>query len=249
MNMIDCEITPPLAILTLNRPDRRNALSRPMIRELSQRLDTLSGDEQVAVIILTGEGGVFCAGSDLKVLAGLDVDGIVEHEAETAAVVRSLQSFPKPIIAAVEGYALGGGLSLAAACDLVVAAEGARLAMPEVANGWIPPWGLNAFKKRCSLTHARRLVWGAESFSTAQLLSMGVIDHLAEPGQAISKAKSLAQALALLPPGAVSQTKRFFAIPSDSAEADDTLASGMFREDCRSDAAKASFQKFSKPKP
>jgi len=233
-----------IAQLTLNRHERRNALGTAMMTELAAHLDALSADNSTRAIILTGSGGIFCAGSDLKELAALDISSVAQHEAETAAIVRQILTCPRPIIAAVEGYALGGGCALALACDVVIAASNARLAMPEVANGWIPPWGLTAIRRRGGDIAAQRLIWGAEAFTVAELASMKLVDRICGEGEALAQSTELAHSLASLPPAAVAATKRFFsdAIP---AKEEDAISSQLFDENCATAEAKATFAKFS----
>ena len=121
-----------VATLTLDRPDRRNALGTEVVDDLAQAFADVSADDSVRAVVLTGSPPGFCAGSDVKELAGLDISGAARHEARTGQVVRSIQQLDKPVLAAVEGFALGGGLLLALGCDLVVTASDAQWRLPEV---------------------------------------------------------------------------------------------------------------------
>jgi enoyl-CoA hydratase/carnithine racemase len=152
--MIDVNLKDGLAILCLNRPERRNALGTESMRLLNEALNAADRDADIRAIILTGAPPAFCAGSDLKELGGLSIRDMCEHEAATASVARRIGLLSKPVISAVEGYALGGGFILAVSCDIVVTANNTRWNLPEVANGWTPPWGLGALLARTGPTRA-----------------------------------------------------------------------------------------------
>ncbi|MEP9352534.1 enoyl-CoA hydratase/isomerase family protein [Xanthobacter sp. KR7-65] len=232
-----------VCVIAIDRPRRRNALDHATVAAMRVRFAALDSDPSVAAIVLTGSEPGFCAGSDLKELATLDTDGMAEHEAETAAFARGLSFLSKPVVAAVAGFALGGGFILAASCDVVVSEPSTRWHLPEVLNGWIPPWGLTVLAARCGPVAARRLTWGARPIDGTEALRVGVADVVAEGalGAAIAEAEALAQ----LPAAAVASTKRYFARQiMGSGEADDMEANRLFVEDCRSAAATATFQRF-----
>ncbi|CAB3714873.1 1,4-dihydroxy-2-naphthoyl-CoA synthase [Paraburkholderia graminis C4D1M] len=231
--------------LVLDRPQRRNALSQALMEQLEQELRRAESDASVAAIVLSGAPPAFCAGSDLKELGGLSIDHMCEHELETARIARGIAGLSKPVIAAVEGFALGGGFILAVSCDLVVSAVNARWHLPEVPNGWLPPWGLQALIARVGAVRARMLVWGDEPIDGVEAHRLGVADHLAEAGHVDARAIALAQRLARLPRGAVASAKRFFEpfIALDG-ERLDREATRIFADDCKSDAAQQIFAKF-----
>ncbi|MGY2922339.1 enoyl-CoA hydratase/isomerase family protein [Bradyrhizobium sp. USDA 3262] len=146
--MIKLDNQGPIAIVTINRAERRNALGSQLMRDLNAALADSERNDAISAVVLTGAPPAFCAGSDLKELAGLSIADMCKHEAETATFARAIGYRAKPVIAAVEGYALGGGMILAASCDIVVAASNARWHLPEAPNGWLPPWGLTALLTR-----------------------------------------------------------------------------------------------------
>ena len=237
-----------VAIVTMAKPKRRNALGTESMAGLHLALQSLAGDAAVNAIVLTGSPPALCAGSDLKELGGLSAAAMVEHEAETARVARSIAYLPVPVVAAVEGYALGGGFALATSCDIVVTARGAKWAMPEVANGWIPPWGLRSLLARVGPVKARAIVWGAMDMDGAEAHRLGVADVVVDDGLALAFAKDLAKRLSELPSGAVSSTKRFFEQEAaKSAEYEDAEAARLFAMDCEGDSAKATLAKFTVP--
>src|ERR1700729_2173063 len=137
-----------IAVLTIDRPGGRNALGQQLIEELRSELDRADRDPGIRVIVLTGSAPGFCAGSDLKELAGMDLASMGAQGADTATLARSIALMNKPVVAGVEGFALGGGFVLAVSCDVVVSDAPARWHLPEVMIGWIDPWGIQALVAR-----------------------------------------------------------------------------------------------------
>ena len=161
----------------------------------------------VGAIVLAGTPPGFCAGSDLKELSSVDLNGMCLHEAETARLCRSFAFLQKPIIAAVDGFALGGGFVLAISCDIVVSSPGAKWGLPEVSIGWIPPWGLQQLVARVGPSQARRLTWGEENFDGREAHRLGIADFLANEGHsATDAALERAQKIVQLPMPAVAAT-------------------------------------------
>ncbi|SAK86491.1 enoyl-CoA hydratase [Caballeronia hypogeia] len=231
--------------LILDRPQRRNALGTELMKQLEQELHKADRDASVKAIVLSGAAPAFCAGSDLKELGGLSIEGMCEHELETARIARSIAGVSKPVIASVEGFALGGGFILAVSCDQVVTAANARWHLPEVPNGWLPPWGLQALIARVGAVRARMLVWADEAIDGVEAHRLGVADRLAEPGGADQQAIALAQRLAALPREAVASTKRFFEpFLALDGERMDREAARFFAEDCKAEAAQKTLAKF-----
>lgn len=231
-------------ILTIDRPDRRNAISKELVVSLREALVRCDEDPEVSVVVLTGAPPGFCAGSDLKELATMDLAGMCQHEAESAALARLIGLIDKPVVAAVDGFALGGGFVLAISCDVVVTGRAARWHLPEVSIGWIPPWGLETLAARVGPVAARRLTWGAESIDGIEAHRLGLADVLAD-GAALAEATAVAQRLVKLPAPAVAATKRYFSQSIGTAgEARDTLANRMFAENCRYEVAKATLTRF-----
>ncbi len=234
-----------VAVITISRPERRNALGSETTRALRDALRQLDRDSGCSVIVLTGAPPAFCAGSDLKELGGLSVEQMRDHEAVTAEVARGIGYLDKPVVAAVEGYALGGGFILATCCDVVVTSNEARWHLPEVKIGWLPPWGLQSLLARVGPSRARLLTWGPEPIDGAEAHRLGVADYAVPQGSALEKAVAVAQSLASLPREAVASTKRIFApFATGAAEALDAEASRVFGENCRSEAAQATLERF-----
>lgn len=234
-----------VAVVTLDRPQRRNALCAEMVTALSGAFGCIEADPAIGAAVLTGAAPAFCSGSDLKELGALDVGGMQRHQARTAAVARSIGGLSLPVVAAVEGHALGGGFILAASCDIVVTAADTRWHLPEVANGWLPPWGLGALTARVGAVKARMLTWGAEPIDGSEAFRIGVADAIATPGQSLGRAMDIAARLAALPRPAAATVKRFFEpLMAVTGEHLDHTASRMFGDDCRSGAAGATLARF-----
>lgn len=243
--MIATERRGAIGIITLDRPDRRNALSTELIRSLAKALQTFDVNNSVKAIVITGGHPAFCAGSDLKELAVLAVSGRCDHEAETAAVVRSIASLSKPVVASVEGYALGGGFMLAIACDIVVSGSNARWHLAETSNGWIPIWGMRTLISRVGPVRARQLSWGASPIDGSEASVLGIVDHVAHDGEVLKMALQIAEDLAALPQEAVTTVKSFFhPFTMMDAEQLDGEAREAFARDCGSTAAQATFRRY-----
>lgn len=243
--MIERNSQGAVATLTINRPNRRNALSEDAVLSLKKHLHDIEADPSVRVTIVTGSSPGFCAGSDLKELATMDIKGMCEHEADTGRFCRSISQLRKPVIAAVEGFALGGGFVFATSCDVIVSSTSCRWHLPEVQIGWIPPWGLEALVARLGPVSARRLSWGSEPCDGTEAYRIGMVDYLAEDGAALETAQSIAQRMAALPDVAVAAVKAYFAPHTGhNGETGDVIANRMFEENCTHPVAIATLRKF-----
>ena len=233
-----------VAVLTIDRPARRNSICIELVAALRKALQACDFDAGISASVLTGAPPGFCAGSDLKELATLDLAGMSAHEADTAALARSIALLTKPVVSAVDGFALGGGFVLAASCDVVLTTRTARWHLPEVSIGWIPPWGLETLTARVGPVAARRLTWGGEPLDGTEAHRLGVADYLAE-GDVVTEALAVTRRLSALPMPAVAATKQYFALAAArNGEAGDTLANRMFIENCDHEVAKSTLKKF-----
>jgi enoyl-CoA hydratase len=204
-------------LLTLDRPDKRNAVDGTTSRAIAAALDDLDADPAFAVGVLTGAGGTFCAGMDLK--AFLDGDA---PEVPGRGFGGLTQAPPaKPLIAAVEGYALAGGCELVLACDLVVAAGDAVFGLPEVGLGLIAgSGGLLRLPHRIPRAVAAELALTGDRFTAADAHRWGLVNRIVSPGSAREAAVELASRVARNAPLALAATKRLLAasdLPADEA--------------------------------
>jgi enoyl-CoA hydratase/carnithine racemase len=243
--MLDVSNQGRIGVVTLNRPARRNAMDHDLVDALGRALRGLDADPDIAAIVLRGEAPGFCAGSDLKFIGRLSLEAMRGFEADTGDMARLIGFLDKPVIAAVEGFALGGGFILAISCDLVVSADAAQWHLPEVPIGWLTPWGLKALMARVGPVAVRKLCYATEAFDGREAKRLGLVDHLADPDHALEVAMALAQRLAVLPAAAVSSTKRFF-MPDilDMSEVLDVQANAAFAGNCRQPVAGATLERF-----
>jgi len=185
-----------VAVLTVDRQDALNALDVATLGDLRDRLRELAGDDEVRAVILTGAGEkAFVAGADIKYMSGLDVDqakawGALGHEAG-----RLLETMPKPTIAAINGFALGGGCELALACDIRYASTAAKLGQPEVNLGIIPGWGgTQRLARVCGLGVAKELIFTGRIVGAEEALRIALVNGVHDP--VLEKAMEIAGLLA-----------------------------------------------------
>ena len=211
------EVSDGVGVVTINRPEARNAVNGAVARGIAAAVDELDGRADVSVLVLTGAGGTFCAGMDLKgflagdapVVEGRGFGGIVE------------QPPAKPLIAAVEGYALAGGFELALACDLVVASETARFGLPEVRRGLVAAaGGLLRLPRRIPYHLAMEIALTGEHYPAQRLAAAGLVNQVVPEGQALASARELARRVALGAPLALAATKRVVAQAADWASSE-----------------------------
>jgi enoyl-CoA hydratase len=186
------------AIVTVDRADAMNALDVAHAQGLRDRLEELALDAEVRVVVLTGAGDrAFIAGADIKYMQGLGVleaHGWAELGQRCAEL---LEKMPKPTVAAVNGYALGGGCELALACDLRLAASGAKLGQPEIDLGIMPGWGgSQRLARATTLGYAKDLVFTGRTVDAAEALAHGLVDAVYEPDELREKTLELCRTLA-----------------------------------------------------
>ena len=192
-------------LITLNRPDQRNAVNAAIANGIGAALDRLDDDDDLRVGILTGAGKGFSAGMDLKAfVAGESM--FVEHRGFAGIV----QGPPrKPIIAAVEGFAVAGGFEVALACDLIVASRGAKLGIPEVKRSLVAAGGaLLRLPSRIPYHVAMELTLTGEPITAERAAEHGLVNRLTEPGEAVAGARELAAKIAVNGPLALAASKR-----------------------------------------
>jgi methylglutaconyl-CoA hydratase len=197
------------AFVTLSRPEAANALSRALVADLRSALAELHGS-QPAAVVLTGQGEkVFCAGADLRERRALSLDETREILRELNILVDEIAAFPRPVIAALNGSAFGGGLELALACDLRLAVEGAQLGLPEVRLGIIPgAGGTQRLSRLCGVAAAKELILTGRRIEAARALALGLVNAVVPAARLRAEALAWAQEIALCAPLAVSEAKR-----------------------------------------
>ncbi|HET9103404.1 MAG TPA: crotonase/enoyl-CoA hydratase family protein [Solirubrobacteraceae bacterium] len=192
-------------VITLNRPRVRNAIDQSVASGLARALDELDDQPALAVGVITGSGRGFCSGMDLKAFLA-EGEPVVEGRGFAGIVQRPAT---KPLIAAIEGFALAGGLEVALACDLIVAAEGALLGLPEVKRSLVATGGgLRRLPRRLPFGLALELALTGESITGRQAYERGLINRVAPAGETLARALELADMIAAGGPLAVAATKR-----------------------------------------
>lgn len=204
-----------VATLTLNRPERLNALSTPMLDALLETLPRLAADARIAVIVLTGAGRGFCAGGDVKSMAEgssqLGAEDAVRRLRGRMEVSRLLHDIPKPTIAMVNGPAAGAGLAMALACDLRVAAQSARFITAFAKVGFSGDFGGSYFLAKLAGTgKARELYYTGEPLDAGQALALGVVNRVVPDTELVATTMALAQRLARGPGIALGLMKQNF---------------------------------------
>lgn len=247
---IDCTVRDGIATVMLNNPPL-NVFKIEMTGQLDAALETLRGDDGVHAIILTGAGRAFCAGSDISEFEAFHEPGsVVELKLRRQnAVFEKLATFPKPVVAAIHGLAYGGGLEIAMCCDLIVAEEGSRFALPEMRLGVFPSSG-GPYRtvRRIGSARTKQLIFLTEPVDAPTALDWGLIDRVAPGGEAAAAAGELAAEMARRPPRAFALCKALIGeatrlssaelIAQSLAASDQVFASDDCREGVRAFFAK-----------
>lgn len=200
-------------VLCLNRPDKRNALNNALTSALVEGLAAAEADDSVACVVLTGSGPAFCAGADIGEFKHLTPDQMhrVEERAElTMQLHLSISRMSKPVIAAINGFAMGGGAGLAIACDLALMAKSARIGYPEVNHGILAAIVLPNLTKQVGRKAAFQLVATGEPVGAAQALAMGMVNAVHDDDRLQEEALALATRLAGFSRAAMAATKQTF---------------------------------------
>jgi enoyl-CoA hydratase/carnithine racemase len=203
--------------ITIERPEARNAVNRAVAEGIAAALDRLDGEDGLRVGVLTGAGGYFSAGMDLKAF----VAGEAPYAGDRGFAGIVQRPPRKPLIAAVEGFALAGGFEVALACDLIVAARDARFGIPEVKRSLVAAGGaLIRLPRRIPYHLAMELALTGDPIDAERAHAIGIVNRLAEPGHAVDAARELAAAIARNGPLAIDASKRILTSAQDWSEAE-----------------------------
>lgn len=245
-----------VAVLTLARPAALNAIDSALLAELHAALDRLESEAAddpgaVRAAVLTGEGGrAFSTGMDLKERAGFDDDALRAQRGEIVRLMTRVHELPVPVIAAVEGHALGGGFELALACDLIVAASGARFGLPEVKVGIFPGGGgTQTLTWLVGPARARDVILTGRQLSAAEAEAWGIVARVVEPGDALAAAIGLASGIAEGAPIGIRQARS--AIRGAHRSLADGLAAenALYEEVLVSEDRREGFRAFAEKRP
>jgi enoyl-CoA hydratase/carnithine racemase len=235
-----------IATITFNRPDQLNAMNRRMMEEIIHAIHRLDADPDARVGILTGAGRAFMAGADLKEYAQQTDAEFDSFQILGRSLYAALEGNRKPVIAALNGHALGGGLEIALACDLIVAAEGAKLGLPEILLHLIPGGGgTQRLPRKLGLNRANELLMTGRIVTASEMHAWGLINHVYPRDSFLAEATALAATLADKSPEALAILKQLTQLASGpfnpAAQAIENEALGRFH---RSPAARAKLAEF-----
>ena len=195
-----------VALVRINRPDARNALNMEVRRLLAEHMSKLADDESVRCIVLTGNEKAFAAGADIKEMANAGTIEMLQRG--TLKLWSQIAGCPKPVIAAVNGFALGGGCELAMTCDIIIAGESARFGQPEVKIGIIPGGGgTQRLTRAVGKYKAMRYVLTGDLFTAREAYEMGLVSEIAPDAEVEKRAIAMAAQIAELSPLAIGQAK------------------------------------------
>ncbi len=214
--------------LTLDRPDKRNALSMAMVDALHAALERADLDAEVRVVVLRGAGRDFCAGADLQELLASADQTPIENEAAAlrlGGLFGRMRSLPKPVVAGVQGRALAGGAGLAIACDLTIAGAGAQFGFPEIQRGFVPAMVMTPLRRAVGEKRALDLVLTGTVLPAAAALAAGLIARVVADDELEREVAALAAALVMASGTALALTKRLF-YQLDGMSFDDGVALG-----------------------
>ncbi len=228
--------------ITLNRPDKRNALNDAMIAALKGALRRADNDETVRVIIMSGSGSDFCSGADLAALQKISSASVAENLEDARSLMELfllIRAVRRPVIAAVRGRALAGGCGLALACDIVLAARSARFGFPEVKIGFVPAMVTAILRRNVSEKKAFELITLGDEISAGEAEDLGFINRAYDEERLEAEVDNLARRFGALSASAIVQSKRLL-YQMDSLSFEDALSVGAdvnaiarMSEDCR----------------
>jgi enoyl-CoA hydratase len=194
-----------LAVVTLNRPQALNALNDEVLAGLEGAFHALGVDRSIRVVILTGSGRAFAAGADVKAMVDFTPQDALFFAQRGQRIFNLIEDYPHPVIAAVNGFALGGGLELAMACDLRIGSELAKVGQPEVRLGVIPGFGgTQRLARVLGRSPAKYLLFTAEVIPAARALELGLFNEVVAPEQLLPRCREIARIIASRAPVAVS---------------------------------------------
>ena len=211
MNGIKYEITGKdnhVGIITLNRPKALNAMNTETVNELRELLKEIDNDKNIRCLIITGEGRAFCAGGDINEESQTTVITGYQFSRNCMEVLDTMESFREPIIGAINGYALGGGLEFALACDIRIASKTAKLGSPEITLAVIPGWGgTQRLPRLIAPSKAKQLMFTGDSITAEEAYRIGLVDEVSEPEELMNDAIKMAEKIAHWGPLAMTRLK------------------------------------------
>ena len=180
MKYVQIDLQNDIAILKINRPEALNAMNLDVIYELSRAIDLVSGDQGIKVVIITGSGErSFCAGADISYMVDIDPVAAERYASSAQSMLNKIEKMEKPVIAAINGFALGGGCELALVCDLRIASENAKIGQPEVTIGIPPGWGgTQRLSRIIGPSKAKEMIFTGKMISAHEAANIGLVNQL-----------------------------------------------------------------------
>ena len=208
MSFVAFEQRGPIGVLTMNRPEALNALNEQVLRDLDAALDAVEANDEVLVVILTGAGRSFVAGADIGQMKDLTPVQAKKFGSYGNQVFLKLENFPKPVIAAVNGFALGGGCELSMACDIRLASEKAKFGQPEVGLGITPGFGgTQRLPRRVGVAKAKELIFSGKQIGAEEAKRIGLVNEVYAAEELLNKAVEMAKSFTANAPIAVKYSK------------------------------------------
>lgn len=197
------------ATVIINEPKTLNALNSKLLQELNTAFDALANDKEIRVIILTGADRAFVAGANIQEMAAMNYEQAKIFGAKGASVFRKIESCPKPVIAAINGFALGGGCELALACDIRIASEKAKFGQPEVGLGITPGFsGTQRLARLVGFAKAKELIFTGKVIAADEAKAIGLVNQVVAPESLMDEAKAMASVIAKQALVAVQKSKK-----------------------------------------
>jgi methylglutaconyl-CoA hydratase len=236
------ELSDSLARITLNRPEKRNALNDELIEALKQALRRANDDDQVRAVVISGAGSDFCSGADLAALQKISTASVAENLADARSLMEVftiIRSLRQPVIAAVQGRALAGGCGLASACDIVLAARSSRFGYPEVKIGFVPAMVMAILRRNVSEKRAFELLTLGAEITCEEAFAVGLVNRLIDDEAFYDEVDAFVQQFMKTSSSAVALTKRLL-YQTDAMSFEDALHCGVdanvtarLSEDCQ----------------
>ncbi|MCC5972605.1 MAG: enoyl-CoA hydratase/isomerase family protein [Rubellimicrobium sp.] len=226
-----------VAIVTFRRADQLNAMNKQMMGEITEAFESLSADAAVGAIVVTGEGKGFMAGADIKEYATQTEAEFDAFQKAGARMYAAIEQNAKPVIAAVNGYALGGGFEIVLACDIVLASEKARFGLPEIKLGLVPGGGgTQRATRKLGRNRANHMLLTGGIYPASDFVACGFVAEVLATDALLPRAQELAEGIAAEPPDAVEGLKRLTALaldpdPTPGFEAERALVTALYRSE------------------
>jgi enoyl-CoA hydratase/carnithine racemase len=209
VTVVDVQVKGGIALITLDRPEKLNAINAEMLDGLLEAVEGIGRSETIGAAILTGRGRAFSTGGDITAMSEMDEGEFAATIARYMRVSAAFRACPKPIVAAIRGYALAGGFELALMCDIRFAAAGTQFGLPDTPLGLSPTSGMTYLLPRIvGLGRALYLALGAENIDAAEAERIGLVDRVVEPDALLAEAEAFAQRIAAYPRVGVARTKQ-----------------------------------------